>query len=420
MNSRERVRAALRHEQPDRVPVDLGGCGQTGINASTLYKLRQAYNLPQHPLKICEPYQLLGEVEQDLLEKVGADVLPLWNPGNLMGTTGAVRKPWAFPDGTPVLMAQDFQYDVTESGDTFVYPQGDRTAAYSLHLPSDGSFFDNINRAPRVDEANLTPLEDFKASYSVHTQQTCEYWQRESQRIYQQTEYSIMGVLGGMGLGDVAELPGPFLKEPKGIRNMEDWLMAHYLHPEYIQAVFEYQTEIMLKNLELYRQAVGERIDSIWLSGTDFGTQNNLFLAPELFRKLYKPFYTKVNAWIHKNTGWKTFYHSCGAVYELIPDFIEMGVDILNPVQCSAQNMNAEQLKKEFGKKITFWGAGINTQATLPYGTAEEVRKEVLHRLEVFSPDGGFVFAAIHNIVAGVPVENIVAMFDAVKEFGGK
>lgn len=417
MNSRERVLAAINHREPDKVPLDLGGCGQTGINASSLYALRKAYGLPEHPIKICEPYQMLGEIEPDILEKTGADVLPLWNRGTLLGTGGQVTKPWNMPDGTPVLMTEDFEYDTDEKGNTFVYPCGDRTAPYSAHMPAGGSFFDGIDRAGEYDEDNLTPLEDFRESYQVKSEEDCVYWEKESRRLYENTDLAVMGVLGGMGLGDAAEIPGPFLKHPKGIRRMEDWLMAHLLYPEYIEEIFQYQTEVMLKNLELYRQAVGDRIQTIWVSGTDFGTQNGLMQSRDTFLELYKPYYKKVNDWIHANTSWKTFYHSCGAVADLIPDFIEMGVDILNPVQCSAKGMDAKFLKDTYGEKIVFWGGGIDTQATLPRGTAKEVYEQVTERLEIFGKGGGYVFAAIHNIVANVPAENMVAMFQAVKDF---
>lgn len=417
MNSRERVRLSLSHKEPDAVPVDFGGCGQTGINASTLYQLRKYYGLPEKDIEIIEPYQMLGAVDEDLRKKLGVDILPLWNPTNLMGTSMHHSKPWKMPDGTPVLMSDNFEYDETPKG-TFVYPQGDRTAPCSLHMPAGGSFFDNINRS-EFDEDDLKPLEDFGEQYTVVPDETCVYWERESKRLYEETEYSLIGVLGGMGLGDAAEVPGPFLKHPKGIRDMENWLMAHVLYPEYIEEIFELQTNTELKNLERYKQAVGDRIDSIWLSGTDFGTQNGLFLSKDIFMKLYFPYYKKVNDWIHANTNWKTFYHSCGAVRELIPTFIEMGVDIINPVQCSAKGMEAEELKEEFGSRITFWGGGINTQKTLPYGTEEEVKREVRDRIRIFSKNGGYVFATIHNIVANVPAKNVAAMFDAVREERG-
>jgi uroporphyrinogen-III decarboxylase len=419
MTSRERVIEAIHHRQPDYVPLDFGACGQTGISASTLYKLRRAYGLPEHPIEVCEPFQMLGTVEADLLKITGADVLPLWNKGNLMGLSNRLTKPWKMPDGTPVLMPDDFEFDVSEKGDTWVYPCGDRSVPYALHMPAEGCFFDNIYRSPEVDEDRLTPVEDYKDSYTVKTEEDCIYWEKESTRLYEETDLAIMGVLGGMGIGDAAEIPGPFLKHPRGIRDIEGWLIAHILHPEYIHAVFEYQTEAALKNLEMYRQAVGDRIQVIWLSGTDFGTQCGTMQSKEVFIEMYKPYYKKVNDWIHKNTNWKIFYHSCGAVEPLISEFIDMGMDILNPVQCSAAGMDPQQLKEKYGKNIVFWGGGVDTQKTLPGGTGEDVRRQVLERLKIFSPGGGFVFAAIHNIVAKVPVENIRAMFDAVREFRG-
>jgi hypothetical protein len=160
MTSRERIIAAINHKKPDYVPLDLGGCGQTGISASTLYRLRKAYGLKEHPIEICEPLQVLGTVEKDLLEKIGADVVPLYNNGNLLGLSTRLTKPWKMSDGTPVLMPDNFEYDVTSSGDIMVYPCGDRSAPYALHMPEGGFFFDNIYRSPPVDEDNLTPIED--------------------------------------------------------------------------------------------------------------------------------------------------------------------------------------------------------------------------------------------------------------------
>ena len=172
----------------------------------------------------------------------------------------------------------------------------------------------------------------------------------------------------------------------------------------------------MLKNLEMYRQAVGDRIQIVWISGTDFGTQRGEFVSPEIFKDIYKPFYRRINDWVHKNTHWKTFFHTCGSIYSILPDIIEMGVDIVNPVQVSAVNMDAQRLKDEFGQKIVFWGGGIDTQKTLPYGTPEEVYDQVLERLKIFGRGGGYVFSSIHNIVAKTPVENIMAMVRALRD----
>jgi len=189
------------------------------------------------------------------------------------------------------------------------------------------------------------------------------------------------------------------------------------LHPEYIKGIFNLQCEIALENLKLYYQAVGDKIDVIVVSGTDFGTQNAAFISPDMYRDMYKPFHKKVNDWIHKNTPWKIFYHTCGSIVSLLDDFVEVGVDILNPVQCSAKGMDPHMLKKKYGDKLVFWGGGVDTQRTLPFGTPEEVRREVRERCRIFGEGGGFVFNTIHNIQANTPIENLVAVFETVRSF---
>jgi uroporphyrinogen-III decarboxylase len=155
----------------------------------------------------------------------------------------------------------------------------------------------------------------------------------------------------------------------------------------------------------------------VFICGTDFGTQQSTFCSAETFKELYMPYYVKMNRWIKENTKWKTFKHCCGAIEPFIPLFIEAGFDILNPVQCSATGMDPKKLKEKYGDRIVFWGGGIDTQQVLPFGTKEEVRSQVLERLEIFSKNGGYVFNAIHNIQAKTPIENIVAMIEAVHEF---
>jgi len=153
------------------------------------------------------------------------------------------------------------------------------------------------------------------------------------------------------------------------------------------------------------------------MSGTDFGAQLGPFLSPALYCELYQPFQRRLNDWVHENTQWKTFIHSCGSVWELIPHFIDAGFDILNPVQCSAARMDAESLKARFGEHVTFWGGGVDTQCTLPFGTAEEVRAEVRARIQAFKPGGGFVFNTIHNVQPGVPLENVLALYRTFAEY---
>lgn len=172
------------------------------------------------------------------------------------------------------------------------------------------------------------------------------------------------------------------------------------------------QVEAMLKNLEIYHQAVGEKICAVSISGTDFGTQNGPFMAIDTFRELYKPYYKRVCDWVHQNTTWKTWFHTCGSIYAYLDDFAEMGVDCLNPVQLAAKDMDAKRLKEKYGDKFVFWGGGISTQQTLPYGTVEDCINEVKFTTETFNHNGGFIFGTCHNIVAKVPTENIIAAFE--------
>lgn len=422
MTSRERLIATLNHQQPDRVPMDLGATFQSGINASTLYQLRKALGLEEHPVRICQLGQLLGQVEEDVMQALGCDVVGLFNETNSYGYKMQNWTPWKMDDGTPVEICGGFEYDVDDNGAKWIYPRGNRDADYCATMPKGGSFFDAVVRDPfdfDLDEDELTPLEDFKNDFSVATDEQARQWEKKSISLYEETDYGIVGHLGGGALGDAAIIPG-CTDHPKGIRRYDDWLLAHMMYPDYIKAVFRYQTDIMLKNLEIYRQAVGDRIQIVWISGTDFGSQKNLMFSRETFRELYKPFYKEINDWVHKNTTWKTFYHSCGAIADLLDDFVDMGVDCLNPVQLSADGMDANMLKEKYGDKLTFWGGGIDTQKVLPFGTPEQVRQQTLERLEILSRNGGYVFNTIHNIVSNVPAENLVAMYQAVKEFNGR
>lgn len=419
MTSRERIQATINHQQPDKVPVDLGATGQTGMSASTMYRLRKALGLEEHPIKITETLQMLGQVDKDLMDWVGADVIGLNNPVNLFGVPDGPQKLFHMPDGTPTLVSQRNAFEKRADGSTLIYPQGNSSVPASGVMPAGGYFFDNIDRAEDFDEDNLTPLEDFKDDFGVLSEETAEYLSKQSKRLYEETDYGIIGNLGGASLGDCGVLPGPQLLHPQGIRRLEDWMMAHILYPEYIEEVFELQTQTMLKNLEIYRQAVGDRIQIVWISGTDFGTQNGEFINPKTFRQLYKPYYKRINDWVHQNTSWKTFYHCCGSVVNLLDDFVEMGLDILNPVQISAKGMDPKMLKEKYGDKLVFWGGGVDTQKTLPFGTPQQVRQQVMERLEILSKDGGYVFNPIHNVVGGTPVENLIEMYQAVKEFNG-
>ena len=221
-----------------------------------------------------------------------------------------------------------------------------------------------------------------------------------------------------MSFGDIAFVPGPTLRHPKGIRDLEQWYMSLVSRPQYVYEVFERQCEIALANLGRVHAAVGDEITAVFVTGADFGTQQGPLISPKTYRNLFKPFHVRVNDWIHAHTAWKCFIHSCGSIWRLLDDIVDAGFDALNPVQCSAEGMDAQHLKDTYGDRITFWGGGIDTQHVLPFGTPDEVRAMVKDRMHIFGAGGGFIFNTIHNVQAGVPVENILAMYEAVRDYG--
>jgi len=417
MTSRERVQAALQHRQPDRVPLDLGGTVLTGIHVSTVYRLRQALGLdaPGSPVRVIEPYQMLGEIGDDLRDQLGADTVPLAGRASLFGFPMEGWKPWRLHDGTPVLVPAAFNTQPEANGDVLMYPQGDPSVPASGHMPAGGYYFDGVVRQPRIDEASLDPADNTEEFVPV-IDEDLAWYRAEAERLHRSTDRAV--VLGACftSFGDIALVPGLQVKHPRGIRDIEEWYASTLTRPEYIRKVFERQCEVGLANLARLHQAVGERVVAALISGTDFGTQRTLLFSPRTYRELFLPFHRRVNDWVHAHTSWKTFIHSCGAVAELLDDFIEAGFDILNPVQTAAEGMDPAGLKKRFGDCLVFWGGGVDTQKTLPFGTPEEVRREVRERMRVLGRGGGFLFAAIHNIQANTPVENLLAMFETLKE----
>jgi hypothetical protein len=312
-------------------------------------------------------------------------------------------------------MSGNFRTTKDGNGDTLVYPGGDRSAPPSGRLPKNGFFFDTIIRQEPIDDAKLDPEGNLQ-EFGPISEATLDHFESESRRAGA-TGRGIIGSFGGTALGDIALVPAPNLRHPKGIRDVEEWYVSTLTRRPYIHKVFERQTEIALGNLEKIHARVGNQVQAAFICGTDFGTQQSTFCSVAAFRELYLPYYRRINDWIHGHTAWKSFKHSCGSVYSLIPAFIESGFDILNPVQVSAAGMDPRRLKEEFGRDTVFWGGGVDTQKTLAFGTPEQVRTEVLDRCAVFGRGGGFVFNSVHNIQANVPITNVVAMFEAVREF---
>lgn len=415
LTGRRRVLKTLNYEPVDRVPVDLGGTPCSGAHVSVVANLRRALGLDKaaEPVKVVEPYQMLGEVAADLRQALGIDVVSLPGAKNMFGFANADWKPWRTFDGTDVLVPDKFNTEPEPSGDILMYPQGDKSALASGRMPKGGYYFDSIIRQKPIDDDKLDPadnLEDFK----LISEEDLRYYEQTAAELYENTDLAIAAGFGGTAFGDIALVPAPWLKDPKGIRDIEEWYISTISRRQYIKDVFAAQAEIAIKNLERIYQAVGDRVQILFMDGTDLASQNSLFCSPDTYAELYLPYSRKLNDWIHAHTKWKTVKHCCGGCEPLIEGFIDAGFDILNPVQTSARGMDPKLLVEKYGGRIVFWGGGVDTQQTLPFGTPEQVRRQVEERVEIFGQTNGFVFNPVHNIQCNTPVENLLAMFEAL------
>ncbi|MCA9411742.1 MAG: methyltransferase [Candidatus Omnitrophica bacterium] len=410
--SRERVQLALDHQETDRLPLDLGASGVTGMHVCSVYALRQRLGLdsPGEPVKVIDPHQMLGEVAPDLMDALGVDVVGLRGRKNIFGFENKDWKPWTLFDGTPVLVPGNFNTEAEPNGDILIHPEGDHSVPPSGRMPKGGYYFDSIIRQDPIDENKLN-VEDNLEEYQPISERDIEHFRSEADRLYP-TGRAILASFGGTAFGDIARVPAPWLKHPKGIRDIAEWYMSTATRRDHIYQIFDRQCDVALENLRRIHEAVGEKVTAIFVTGTDFGTQSGPFISPKSYCDLYKPFHRRVNDWVHRNTTWKTFIHSCGSVRVYLEDFLDAGFDILNPVQCSAVGMDPTELKEQYGDRFTFWGGGVDTQQTLPFGTPDQVRNEVSERMRIFGGGGGFVFNTTHNVQANIPIENLLALYE--------
>jgi hypothetical protein len=413
-SSKQNFLKTINHQQPDRVVVDFGSTAVTGIHVLIVEKLRQHYGLGKKPVKVIEPYQMLGEIDSDLIRAMDIDVIGLFGAKNMFGVPNENWKVHKTLWGQEVLFPGSFNYTYNSNGDILMYPEGDTSVPPSGMMPKSGYFFDAIDRQQPVDDSTLK-VEDNLEEFGPVTKPELDYWENLVS-ILTNNSKAVVASLGGTALGDIALVPAINLKHPKGIRGVEEWYISTLIREDFVKEIYDRQTEIAIDNLKLFHTVIGNKIDVVFTCGTDFGTQNSTFCSPETFDRVWMPYYRKVNDWIHQNTNWKTFKHSCGAVEPLMNHFIEAGFDIINPVQINAAGMNPRKLKKEYGDKLVFWGGGVDTQGVFAFGTPAEVKEQVKTQCEILNNNGGFVFNTVHNIQANVPFENVVAMLDALKE----
>jgi hypothetical protein len=404
LTSRERVLAALSFREPDRVPLDLGGSIMSGIMAHPLDALRRRLGLESRPVRVYEVFQMLGEVEPDLAERLGLDVLPVEPAVQFFGLRREGWKPWRLWDGTQVLVPGGFDVEVSPEGDWLLHTGGDPAQPVEGRMPRDGFYFDMPSLTASHADYIPPPLQEVRREHRLQTAEL-EFLASRAEQLRRTTDKALF-----LGCWDCFGLPW--------VGSIPDFLVLMLERPGYVKELFAARTETALDNLAKAWRYLGENIDVLGLDGTDYGSQNAELFTPELFAELYVPFFKIQNEWVHRHTPWKTWLHTCGSVTRIIPHLVEAGIDVLNPVQTSAAGMDPAWLKREFGKRIAFWGGGVDTQRTLPFALAEEVAAEVRERVRILAPGGGFVFNTIHNVQQGTPPENLIAAYDTAREAG--
>jgi len=412
MTGKERIQTVISHREADKIALDFGSTSVTGIHVKKIAEFRRYYGLEDRPVKVVEPFQMLGEVDDELAEIWNIDVVGARGASDMFGHRQKDFVEKQLPWGQTVLLPQTFEMK-EEDGNIYVFPQGDVSCSPTAVMPEGGYFFNAIERGPATALDATLNIEDNLEEFALMTDADFSYWQ-ETLTSSHATGRAVVASIGGTGFGDIALIPGLQLKDPKGIRAISDWYMSTVMRTDFIQDIFERQADIALRNLEKINQIAGDYIDILFVCGTDFGTQDSQFCSPETLSSLYGKAYRSINDWVHRNTRWKTFKHCCGAIVPLMETFIDCGFDIINPVQINAADMDPYFLKKEFGDQICFWGGGIDTQRVLQLGTPQQVGDQVRQLCDIFGEGGGFVFNTVHNLQANVPAENAFALMDAI------
>jgi len=397
MTSRERVMTAVRHQEPDRVPIDFGGMGSTTIMAVAYNRLKKHLGMTGGETRVYDTYQQLAEVEPEILDRFHVDVIRLTHT---LGEHPEQWKDWTLADGSAGKVPVDFN-PVPDGKGGWVWLD---ELGQPFRVMHKGAHYFDIIRYPLQDAQSISDILAYQPPRL--TDEYLGYLNERAKWLHDNTEWAIM-----------ASFEGKFTEAGQNIRGFDTFLMDMAARPDWAEALMDRLLESHLEELPRFAKAVGEYVQIVQL-GDDLGTQQGPLISPAMHERMVLPKRKVLYGAIKEQMGLPIFLHSCGGIYELIPQLIEAGVDILNPVQTTARGMDPARLKREFGDKITFWGGGIDTQTVLAFGTPERIREHVRERIRILAPGGGFVFNHIHNVQANVPPENVVAMFDAAYEFG--
>lgn len=410
MTSRERVLKAVNFQETDRAPIDLGAMKASGIGVKAYNRVKAQLGM-RSQTRIWDPKFMIASVEEEFMRRFHLDVVPL----DVSSTVSDVKPdrewlPMSLYDGAEGLLPPGTAVGTDSEGRWVLLDQDRRPT--SFRMPREGYYFDDISfnePGATIDPAKFRPVTGF-------SDEQLSALRARGKFLYENTDYALLGWGGGVCFLGMSLITDRLSNVTMGLPS--EWLIMLMTEKETCHAMMDKSVEASIKCLKQLHDATGDYCFAWGIAADDSGTQRSEFINPELWAEMIKPHYAKLCAWIHRNTKWKTFFHSCGSIYHLIPHLIEAGVDILNPIQTSAANMEPERLKKEFGGKIVFWGGGCDTQRVLPNATPDEIRAHVRERLAIFKPGGGYVFNQVHNIQPNVSAGNVIAMLDAAGEYG--
>ena len=407
MTSRERVRKAVNHEEPDRVPIDVGGTKVTGIHMDEYIELGRYLGIDVEPPKVYEQFVMLARLDETVRRRLHSDVLEIENPAETWGYRNSGWKTWVDGKGNSVLVPGAFKVETDEQTGYFNIKDDD--GKILACMPPGGLYFERYCSTKLSDEIPKIDIGEWKKTLPLYTDTDLRMMEKTAKFYYESTDYSLHGGFLKGKMGSSGMFAG---------LNISDWMVLLVLDPDYIFSILRASAERTVENLELYLQAVGKYIDTIFICGTDFGSQRSEMFSPDIFKKVYVPNMKLMNDYVHRNSNIKTMYHSCGSIRNLIRHYIDSGADIINPVQAEAEGMDPVQLKAEFGDEIVFWGGAADPQSVFPNGTPGQVSGQVRKRIQAFGKGGGYVCASIHNIQYEVPPENLLAFADSAFEFG--
>jgi uroporphyrinogen decarboxylase len=403
LTSRERVRMALNHEAPDRVPVDFGASRITGIGAIAYRNLVHHLGRTE-TIRIYDVKQQLAQPSLDVINRLGGDVVQLHRLGPTSGMPFLAIDKWkagAMTDGAPCLLPEACDETVRTDGTREIRRAGQ---VYAWRAPE--SFYFDVCYAPLAGAETPANVDAF-AWPDPWSEREQRWLEGEIQRLYHATDKALF-----------AGLPifvCSFFELSLVLFGFENFMMKLATDRDLVEYWLDKKLAHDLAILEPFLAVTGRFIEAIQMND-DFGTQDSLQISPKLYRELFKPRQRKWIEFVKARTPAKIFLHCDGAIEPILPDFIEIGIDVLNPLQTSARGMDPAVIKRRYGRNLSFWGGGVETQTTLPFGTLEEIQREVRERVELLGQGGGYVFAPIHNIQPDIPPEKVLAIFDTVAE----